>query len=68
MNSAPKYPHITVRLIGEDGNTLSIMGRISSALRKDGVSSKDIAAFQSEILSGDYDHALQTAMKWVSVS
>lgn len=34
MNTTVKYPHITVKLVGADGNAFSIMGRVMSALRR----------------------------------
>ncbi len=64
---APKYPEIEVRLVGEDGNAVSIMGRVANALRKAGVSQEEINAYLDESMSGDYDNVLRTAVKWVSV-
>ena len=60
-----KQPEITVVL--GDGNALAIVGVIKRALRADGVSRVEQDAFQKDALSGDYDHVLQTCMKWVNV-
>lgn len=65
---APKYPEIEVRLVGEDGNAVAIMGRVSNAMRKAGVSQEEINAYLDESMSGDYDNLLRTAVKWVSVA
>jgi len=55
-----------VKLIGKDGNAFFILGTVSSALKKNG--QKDLAkAFREEATSGDYNHLLQTAMKYVDV-
>lgn len=55
-----------VVLIGENGNALIIIGKCIKALKKAGM--KDEAAeFQKEAMSGDYDHVLQTAMKFCEV-
>jgi len=62
------YPDIEVELSGQDGNAFMIIGRISGALRKHKVPNDRIKDFQAEAMSGDYDHVLQTAMRWVSVS
>jgi len=62
-----KYPNITVQLTNEDGNAFSVMGRVVRALRDNGVSAEEIAEFRKEAMSGDYDHLLQTVMKWVEV-
>ena len=58
---------IYVQLSGEDGNTLSIMGRVSRALKKDG--HEDLAKeMQDRVFScGSYDEALQIFMEYVEV-
>jgi hypothetical protein len=63
----PKYPNIKVKLTGRDGNAFAIMGRVSAALRKAKVSHEEIKQFTDECTSGDYNHLLQTCMKWVDV-
>jgi hypothetical protein len=63
----PKYPDITVQLVGEDGNAYSILGRVTRALRQAGVSQAERDAFTQEATAGDYDHLLQTIMRWVEV-
>jgi hypothetical protein len=63
----PRYPHITVRLVGEDGNAFAILGRCQQAMRQAGVSKAEIDAFLTEAKSGDYDHLLQTCMRWFEV-
>lgn len=63
-----KYPDIEVELVGQDGNAFYIMGTVSKALKRAGVPQEEVAEFQSECMSGDYDHLLQTCMRWVSVS
>lgn len=61
----PKYPDIEVQLVGRDGNAMAIMGRVTEALRKNGVSKKEQDEFLEDAMSGDYDHVLQTCMRWV---
>jgi hypothetical protein len=63
----PRYPNIRVQLVGQDGNAFSIIGRTRVALRRGGVHAEAIDAFVQEATSGDYNHLLQTVMKWVSV-
>jgi hypothetical protein len=55
-----------VKLVGEDGNAFAIMGRVIQALRKAGLKDQ-IESFKKEAMSDDYDHLLQTAMKYVEV-
>ncbi len=63
-----KYPKIKVKLTGKDGNAFFILGTVINAMRKAKVPAEDIAAFQEEATSGDYDNLLATAMKYVNVS
>ena len=63
-----KYPNVTVTLVGEDGNAFAILGAVSRALKKADVPKPEINQFMDEAESGDYDHLLQTCMKWVDVS
>ncbi len=64
----PKYLNVKVRLTGEDGNAFSIIGRVQEALRRAKVPAMELKTFRDESMSGDYDHVLQTAMAWVTVS
>lgn len=61
-----KYPEVKVKLVGEDGNAFAIMARVIKALKSAGVSAEEIAQYQQESMSGDYDNLLRTAMRWVS--
>jgi hypothetical protein len=63
----PKYPNITAKLIGQDGNAYAIIGTVQRELRRGGVSSDEINEFVTEATSGDYDNVIQTALRWVSV-
>lgn len=65
VSTAPKYPDVEVQLSGEDGNAFFIMGRVARALRDAGIKQPEIDAYQAEAMSGDYDHVLQTTMRWV---
>lgn len=70
-----KFPDIDVQLTGNDGNAFAILGNVSGALRrakddegKSLVSKKEIDEFIKDATSGDYNHVLQTCMKWVNVN
>jgi hypothetical protein len=62
-----RYPNITVQLVGEDGDSLSILARVQRAMHRAGIDDVVIKEFQNEAISGDYNHLLQTCMKWVDV-
>lgn len=63
----PKYPDIIVTLTSQDGNAFAILGRCRAAARDAGLSDEEIAAFMDEAMAGDYDHLLQTAMRWFEI-
>lgn len=62
-----KYPNISVKLVGEDGNAYAILGAVRRGLKRGGVAQDEIDQFMAEATSGDYNHLLQTAMTWVDV-
>jgi hypothetical protein len=62
------HPEVSVQLTGTDGNAFAILGKVTRALTRAGVPKAERDAFLAEAVSGDYDHLLQTAMRWVAVS
>jgi hypothetical protein len=56
----------TLKLIGEDGNAVRIMGRACRALQKAGMGDK-VKEFMDEAMSGDYNHVLNTCRKYFEV-
>ena len=62
-----KYPQVKVELVGQDGNAFSIIGRVTGAMRRAGLTAEQRKEFTDEATSGDYDHLLQTVMEFVSV-
>lgn len=63
-----RYPGITVKLSGTDGNAFAVMGAVTRAMRKAKVPEETRAEFISEATAGDYDHLLRTCMAWVVVN
>ena len=61
-----KYPAVHVKLVGEDGNAFSIIGRVVLALQRARVTNDEITAFKNEATSGDYENLLGTCMRWVT--
>jgi len=57
---------IRVKLVGKNGNAFAILGEVRRAM-KGNVEKETIAEFTKEAMSGDYDHLLQTCMKYVEV-
>ncbi len=64
----PKHPEIIVTLTNHNGNAFSVLGRCRQAATAAGLDEEEIATFMTEAMAGDYDHLLQTAMRWFDVS
>lgn len=64
--SEVKYPEVKkVKLIGEDGNAFAILGRVMKAMKVAGLPKEVVDEYYKEATSGDYDHLLQTTLRWV---
>jgi hypothetical protein len=68
MKTEVKYPSINVKLTGRDGNAFAVIGVVQHALKRAGIAAEEVKEFQREAMSGDYDHLLQTCMRWVEVA
>lgn len=65
MGTEP-FTDAVVQLTGEDGNAFSILGRVRRAITKS--DHPELAeAFMQEAMAGDYDHLLQTCLRYVTV-
>lgn len=62
-----KY-NVDVQLSGNDGNAFAIMAQVNRALRNAGATPEEIAQYQQESMSGDYDNLLRVASEWVNVA
>jgi len=63
----PKFPEVMVRLIGEDGNAFTIIGKVAKALKRAGISNDEVAQYRTRAMGGDYDNLLRVTMEWVNV-
>lgn len=57
---------VTVMLI--DSNTGAIMAAVADGMKRAGAGSDEIASMRVQMLSGDYNNVLQTAMRYVRVT
>ncbi len=55
-----------VKLVGVDGNAFVILGLVTKAIKRSN-HPELVEAFKKEATSGDYDHLLQTCMKYVEI-
>lgn len=56
-----------VKLTGQDGNVFMILELCHRAAQKAKMPPEKYTEFKKEAMSGDYDHALQTVMKYFEV-
>lgn len=63
-----RHPEVEVKLTETDGNAFVIIGAVRRAMRRADVSNEELDEFSKDAMSGDYDHVLQTCMKWVNVT
>ncbi len=61
-----KYPNIKVKLLGES-ETLNILTRVQSAMKKANVPADGIRAFAKETVGKDGQDLISTCSKWVAV-
>ena len=66
--SEVKFPDVTVKLIGKDGNAFNIMAIVVSGLIRGGATSDEVKLYRKEAMSGDYDNLIRVSTKWVNVS
>jgi hypothetical protein len=66
VSNEPFFPHVEVKLTGEDGNGFMIVGRVRTALRRAGYQA-EAEKFVAEATSDNYDHLIQTVFKYVTV-
>jgi hypothetical protein len=62
----PRYPHIHVKLLGENGNAYAILARTARALKVGDVSKKRRDEYLKEAMCGNFQELVQTTMKWVN--
>ncbi|MFB3880966.1 MAG: hypothetical protein ACE149_06865 [Armatimonadota bacterium] len=60
----PDGRKVVVKLVGEDGNALSILGRVRQALRRAGMPQK-AEEYLARATSGDYHHLLAVTLEYV---
>ena len=63
----PKYPEITVELVGKDGHAFNVLGICRRAMKRARLPESEIEAFTAEATSGNYDHLLATCCEWFNV-
>jgi hypothetical protein len=57
----------TVELIGQNGNAYAILGICRRSAKEAGWTDQEIIKVLDEMMAGDYDHLLQTTIKYFYV-
>lgn len=65
-NAEVPYTNAVVKLVGENGNAFAILGRVRRAIRHSNHPELE-EAFMRDATRGDYNHLLQTCMRYVCV-
>ena len=60
--SEPKYPEITVSLVGENRNVFYILGKCLSAMSHANIPKEEQDEFYHQATASDYNHLLITCM------
>ena len=63
----PNEPALHVTLSGNNGNAFAVIGATRKAMRRAGCSPAYIEKVMKEMKDGDYDHLLQTVMRYCEV-
>ena len=67
-NSTPKYQHVKVNAVAEDGNAFAIIGKVKGKPSgRLAYPNPIITEFIRQATKGGYNHLLQTVMEWVNV-
>lgn len=54
-----------LKMVGEDGNAFSIIGRARQVMRRSRWTDEEIQKFTDDVSSGDYNHLLARTMDYV---
>lgn len=68
QSETPTYPHIEVKLLGENSSVKNVLRICEKAMKKAGLSEKEVTRFMTEAQQGDYNHLLCTCMSWFEVA
>jgi hypothetical protein len=61
------FKHVEVNMRGVNGNVFMILGTVKRALSRAGATPFQLSVFIHRAQSGDYEHALSTCAKWVTI-
>ena len=65
--TAPRFPNVKIKLVGQPTGKLPIVIRTTAALRKAGIAEREIDLYQKEALAGDFDNCMVVTLAWVGL-
>lgn len=66
-SSTQEFKKVTLDLTELDGNAFALIGAFCRQARREGWMKEDIDYVTAEMRNGDYDHLLQTLMKYTEM-
>jgi hypothetical protein len=67
IQNGPKYPLVTVHMIGAYGGFHPTVTAVQAAMRQAGIPLQELSTFYEEVADGDEDNLLRTCQRWVSI-
>ena len=65
--SEVKFPEVEVEVEGVNANAFAILGTVSRAMKKAGITDQDIKEYRDKATSGDYNNLLKVTVETVRV-
>lgn len=63
----PQFPSVVINISGPDGNAFMIIGKIKRVFREAGLSNEEFRKAREDMMSGDYEHLLEVARRYVTI-
>lgn len=67
MTNQVRYPEVTVKLVGGDGNAFAILAACQRKARRCKLPANVINEFMQEATSGDYNNLLAVCQRWFTI-
>lgn len=62
-----KYPQVTVKIVGGDGNAYAVLGAVKREMRRHKLTDEQYEEYEKEATADDYNHLLRVTMTYFNV-